>query len=110
MKEVVLKFNCQNNFDQSGIRLDDSSTINNVEWLLSCAMEGISRSYIEGSPKHNEMKKLYTNLKKQLNSQISKNKIISSSSKSHYSIDEIKDILIKYPNDMELGAFIRNNI
>lgn len=76
-KKIVLIFDQSNNFDSFSEKhgKEDRDVIINTRWFIGCAMASIEQSYKEGSPRRIEMEKLYNNLRKQLESQLTKDEI-----------------------------------
>lgn len=73
-KKIVLVFDQNNNFDSTAEKYEktDRDVIVNARWFIGCAMAAIESSYKEGSSRRKEMEKLYQNLRKQLESQLTK--------------------------------------
>jgi len=76
-KKIVLVFDQSNNFDSVGEKYGktDRDIIINTRWFIDCALASIEQSYKVGSPRYIEMVKLYNNLRKQLESQLTKDEI-----------------------------------
>jgi rRNA pseudouridine-1189 N-methylase Emg1 (Nep1/Mra1 family) len=76
-KKIILEFSQDNNFDrvEEEYGKTDAGVIKIVRWVIGCAHQAIIDSYTEGSPRRIEMDRIYQDLRKQLESQLTKEQI-----------------------------------